>query len=74
MTEFYKLIRLLVSMTGFLVVAAIVLARGDALFTAASRAVLTFAVIYYVLGFLQGLLAAVAGSHATTGRIDLEQR
>jgi hypothetical protein len=74
MSEFYKLIRLLTSMTGFLVVAAIVLARGDALFTAALRAVLTFAVVYYVLGFLQGLLAAVAGSITTAGSVDLEQR
>ena len=74
MSEFYKLIRFLVSMTGFVVVAAVLLARGDGLFTSAVRAVLVFAVLWIVQGLLQGVLSMVAGSSPGPDPIDVEQR
>jgi hypothetical protein len=74
MSEFYRLIRFLISMTGFLVVAAVVLANGDALFTAAVRSALTFAVLWIVLGLLQSVLSIVAGPNPGPDPIDVEQR
>lgn len=60
-------------MTGFVVVAAVLLARDDALFTSAAKAVLTFAALWVVLGFVQDVLSAVAGSVTSNGPVDTEQ-
>jgi len=62
MREFCQLIRILISLAGFLIVAGTLLMRGECLLMAAIRALLVFAALWVVQGFLSGLIDQSAGT------------
>jgi exosortase/archaeosortase len=55
MKEFWRFISILISLSGFLVVGAVLLLRGEGFTTTVVRAVTTFAALWVVLGVLRAL-------------------
>ena len=65
MKGFWQLISLMISLGGFLVVAGVLLVRGEPLWSAAVRAVLVFVALWVVQGVLGALLSLAANSQTT---------
>jgi hypothetical protein len=66
MKDFWQLLSILTSLAGFLIVAGVLLVRGEDILIAAIRAVLVFAALWAVQNILRGLLSLTAGATATT--------
>lgn len=62
MKDFWRFVSLMVSLLGFLLVAGMLLAKGETLFDAAVRAVLVFAGLWIVLSFLCAILGLTLGT------------
>lgn len=70
MTELWHLCSLLAALAGFLIVAAISLYRGEALFALVIRSFTIFVVLYVVMRYLRALLGLVAGTEKDVEPID----
>lgn len=56
MKEFWQFVSILISLAGFLVVAGILLVRGECLLTAAIKAVFVFVALWVAQSVLRALL------------------
>lgn len=61
MRDFCRLISILISLAGFLIVAVTLLMRGECLLTAAIKSSLVFTALWVVQGFLSNLINQAAG-------------
>lgn len=71
--EFWRLITCLVSLAGFIVVAASLLAGGECLLWAVGRGVLVFLALWVVLNLLGQFLGLAAGAE-TGGETQVETK
>ena len=62
MEGLYRFLILIAALAGFTVVAGALLLRGECLFTVAARGVLTFALLWVVLGAIGGVFRLAASS------------
>ncbi|MEN6372164.1 MAG: hypothetical protein ABFD64_09150 [Armatimonadota bacterium] len=67
MKEFCQLISILIALAGFLVVAAVLLVRGESLLIAAFKSVLVFAALWAVQSVLRTLISFAVGSSEKAG-------
>ena len=62
MQGFWRLISILICLSGFLIAGGVSLVRGESFFIAVVKAVLAFTALHVVENVLGGILVAVTGS------------
>lgn len=67
MKEFWQLVSILIALAGFLIVAGILLTRGECLLTTAFKSVLVFTALWAVQSVLRTLLNLTVSSSERTG-------
>lgn len=68
MKDFWRLVSILTSLAGFLIVAGVLLVRGEDLFMSALRGVFVFVVLWAVQNILRALLSLTANAEVTAER------
>jgi hypothetical protein len=74
MREFWRLLSILVSLAGFLVVAGVLLYKGDAVLSAAIKAAAAFAFLMFTQRVMTGVLGLAADSRPAPGPAEGDER